>query len=133
MAGILSFPVLAGDLWEVTSTSVSPDGTSDPATQSICFANGMLDPAQVLGGLGNCTFEHKSGTLSAMTFSMTCRTPGMPQDLLAMNVTGDASLNGNNFNMHYVITLKSTQHATEENFKMNGSAQAKKTGTCNAR
>lgn len=132
LAGIMSFPAFAGDLWEVTSTSVSPDGTSIPYTQSICFPKDSVDPAQMLGGLGNCTFDQKSGNTSAMTFTMTCKTQGMPSDLAAMKVAGDASLSGDRFDMRYVITVGGNQ-GSEGGFKMSGKAEARKVGQCDSR
>jgi hypothetical protein len=133
LAGIMSFPVFAGDLWEVASTSVSPDGTFLPYTQNICFPNGSVDPAQILGGLGNCTQVQENGNASAMKFTMSCKTQGMPAELASMNVSGDASLDGNLFNMNYVITVNVNQGSAGGNFKMNGKAEAHKVGQCNTR
>lgn len=133
LAGIISVPAFAGDLWEVASTSLGPDGALLPYTQNICFPNGGVDPAQMLGGLGNCTFVQKNGNASAMTFTMLCKMEGMPIELSSMNVSGDASLNGDVFNMHYVITTNVKQGATGGDFKMNGKAEAHKTGQCDAR
>ena len=131
MVGIMSFPVFAGDLWEVTSTSSGSDGTPIPYTQSICFPDGIVDPAQILNGIGNCTFGQKNGNTSAMTFTMTCKSTGMPDELA--NVTGDASLNGNQFNMNYVITMTANQGSAGGDFKMSGKASAHKVGQCEAR
>ena len=132
LASIMSCTAYAGDLWEVSSASVSPDGTSFPYTQTICFPKDTIDPAQVLGGLGNCTFDQKNGTLAAMTFTLTCKTAGMPSDLVAMSVTGDASLNGNRFDMNYVITMNVKQGSIGGDFKMNGKAEAHKIGQCDS-
>ena len=132
MLGIMSFPVYAADLWEVTSTSAGPDGTPTPYTQNLCFPKDSIDPAQMLGDLGNCTFDQKSGAVSAMTFIMTCKTAGMPPELEGMKVTGDASLSGNRFDMRYVITVSGNQGSAGGDFKMNGNVEAHKVGQCDA-
>ena len=126
---IMAAPAIAGDLWEVVSTSVGPDGKPQPHTQSICFPNGGMDPSQMLGGLGNCTFDQKNGDASAMTFSMTCKTPGMAADLESMKVAGDARLNGDRFDMRCTITMGGTQPPVGD-FKMTGSLEAHKVGPC---
>jgi hypothetical protein len=130
MVFITSSTAFAGDLWEVSSTSFSLDGTSAPYTQRSCFPKDGLDLAKILGGLGNCTIVQKSGNSSAMTFSMTCKTQGIPAELASMNVTGDSSLNGSSFNMHYVITVNFAQGAKVGDFKMSGTAEAHKLGQC---
>jgi hypothetical protein len=133
VAGLIAFPAYAADLWEVTSTSVGPDGTPMPYTQQQCFPEGGIDPAQILGGIGDCTFDQKNGNASAMTFTLTCKTAGMPAELASMKVAGDASLSGNSFNMNYVITISAAPGATGGDFKMSGKAQARKIGQCDAR
>ena len=55
----------------------------------------------------------------------------MPEDLAAMNVAGVASLNSTSFSMHYIITLTSNQYTAGVDFRLNGSAQARKTDLCN--
>jgi hypothetical protein len=129
----IALPVFAGDLWEVTSTSVGPDGKPASYTQKNCFPKNSVDPSQMLGGLGNCIFDQKSGNVSAMTFSMTCKTSGMPAELASMKVTGDASLNGNRFDMRYIITVSGNQDAPGGDFKMSGNAEARKVGQCDER
>jgi hypothetical protein len=133
LSALIAFPVFAGDLWEVTSTSVGPDGNPVPFKQKNCFPKDNVDPSQMLGGLGNCAFDQKSGNASAMTFSMTCKTPGMPTELESMRVTGDASLNGNRFDMRYIITVSGKQGSPGGDFKMSGSAEARKVGQCDER
>ncbi len=123
--------VHAGDLWEITSSSMGPDGKPMPYTTTQCLPSNAMDPATALGGMGSCTFDQKSGTASAVTFAMTCKTPGMPADLGSMRVTGDASLSGNNFDMHYVITTGPQATGPGSDFKMSGTAHAVKKGPCN--
>ena len=130
---ILSFHVFAGDLWEITSTSIAPDGTPIPYTQNLCFPQNSIDPAEILDGLGTCTFDQKNGTPTAMTFIMTCKTAGMPAEVGAIKVTGDANLGGNKFTMNYVISIGENQSASGDNFKMNGKAEASKLGHCDDR
>lgn len=127
-------PVFAGDLWEITSSSVAPDGSTIPFTQKQCVPNNGMDPSAMLAGLGTCTMNQKSGNASAMTFAMTCKTPGMPAGLDGMKVTGDAKMSGDRFDMRYAISLvgAATQQAGGD-FKMNGSAQARKVGSCTER
>ena len=132
LVGIMSCSAYAGDQWEVSSASVSSDGTSSPYTQTICVPKDTIDPAQVLGGLGNCTFDQKNGTPAAMIFTLTCKAAGMPSDLVAMSVTGDASLSGNSFSMNYVITMNVKQGSAGGDFKMSGKAEARKIGQCDA-
>lgn len=113
----------AGDLWEITSNSLAPDGQNIPFTQTKCLANNAMSPSAVLNGLGDCSFDQKSGTETAMTFSMSCKIPGMPADTPAMKVTGDATMGANALDMRYVITAGA-------GFKMTGTAKARKVGTC---
>ncbi len=122
----------AGDLWEITSSSMGPDGKPMPYTTSQCLPSNAMDPATALGGMGSCTFDQKTGTPSAVTFSMTCKTPGMPADLGSMRVTGDATLSGNSFDMRYVITTGPQATGPGSDFKMSGTAHAQKKGPCNA-
>ena len=68
-----------------------------------------------------------------MTFTMTCKVAGMPAEQASMKATGDASLNGNVFNMNYVITVNVNQGSVGGDFKMNGKAEANKVGQCDAR
>ena len=122
----------AGDLWEITSSSMGPDGKPMPYSTTQCLPANAMDPAAVLGGMGSCTFDQKSGTASAVTFSMTCKTPGMPAELGSMKVTGDANMSGSSFDMRYVITAGPQATGIGSDFKMNGTAHAQKKGTCNA-
>ena len=133
IASVIVLPVFAGDLWEVTSMSVAPDGTPMPYTQNLCFPIDGFDLAKIMGGGGDCTFDQKNGNASAMTFSMTCKTAGMSAELASMKVTGDANLSGNNFSMNYVITVGGNQGSVGSDFKMSGKAEAHKVGKCNDR
>jgi len=130
---LLANPVFAGDLWEINSKSVGPDGNPQPFTQKICLPSGAADPSNMLGGLGSCTMDQKNGDASAMTFAMTCKIPGMPADLASMKVTGDAKLMGNKFDMRYTISLGGDQKQPGGDFKMNGDLEALKVGTCTER
>jgi hypothetical protein len=122
----------AGDLWEVRSTSLGPEGKPVPYTQTSCFpAGGVMDPAQVLGTLGSCVFDRKNGNASAMSFELTCKTPGMPADLGSMKVVGEARLNGDRFDMNYTFSVGGNQGAAGGDFKMSGSAEGRKIGQCN--
>lgn len=122
----------AGDLWEFKSISLGPEGKPVPYTQNSCLpAGGAMNPAQVLGNLGSCAFDRKTGNASAMSFDLTCKTPGMPADLGSMKVTGDARLNGDRFDMNYTITVGGNQGAAGGGFKMTGSAEGRKIGRCN--
>jgi hypothetical protein len=130
LLAILPASAMAGDLWEIVSTSVGPDGSAQPYTQKICFSNGGMDPSQMLGGLGSCTFDQKNGNVSAMTFSMTCKTLGMPAGMESMKVAGDARLNGDRFDMRYTIALGGNQAFPGGDFTMAGSLEAHKVGQC---
>jgi hypothetical protein len=122
----------AGELWEVKSTSVGPEGKPVPYTQKSCLpSGGAMDPAQVLGNLGSCVFDRKSGNASAMSFDLTCKTPGMPADLGSMKVAGDARLNGDRFDMNYTVTVGGNKGGAGGDFRMTGSAEGRKIGQCN--
>ena len=120
----LALPAFAGDLWEITSASLSPDGQTIPLSQTRCLPANAMNPSALLDSMGSCSFDQKSGTATSMTFSMTCKTPGMAADPGAMKVTGDATMSANAFDMRYTITAGSA------GFKMTGSAQARKVGAC---
>ena len=126
----LAAPALAGDLWEITSTTYGPDGAPLTATEKKCLPKGGMNPSQVLGNMGGCTFDHKSGDATAMTFSMTCKMQGMPAELSAMKVTGDARLDGDLFSMHYTIAAVTAQDTPGSKFTMRGKAEAHKAGSC---
>ena len=126
-------PAVAGDLWKIVSTSFGLDGKPLPYTQQNCFPKDAVDPSQILGGLGSCTFDQKSGSASSMTFALTCRTPGMPAEVGSMKVTGDARLNGDSFDMRYAMTVGGNQTLPDGNFRMSGSVQAHKIGHCSER
>jgi hypothetical protein len=126
LLAMVAMPSFAGDLWEVASTSAGLDGKPLPFNQRICFPSGGMDSSLVLGGAGNCTFDHKSGDASAMTFAMTCKTPGMPADVEAIKVTGDARLSGKKFDMRYTMAIG-------KSFSMKGSVDAHKVGQCSER
>ena len=130
LLAIISCPVYAGDLWEINSSSIGPDGKPQPFMQKSCFPKDDIDPAKVLGGLGSCSFDQKSGDASAMTFILTCKTPGMSAELGSMKVTGDAKLNGDKFDMRYTITVGGNHALAGGDFKMEGSAHARKIGQC---
>lgn len=133
LLAVVASPVFAGDLWEVVSTSVGPDGKPTPFTQTSCFPKDGMDPASMLGNMGSCTFDQKSGNASAMNFVMTCRTPGMPAELGSMKVAGDARLGTSTFDMRYTITVGGNQALAGGDFKMTGSATGKKVGQCTER
>lgn len=126
----MAAPAFAGDLWEITSTSAGPDGSPLTYTEKKCFPKDGMNPSQMLNGLGNCTFDKKSGDAAAMSFTMTCKTPGMPPELSSMKVSGDARLNGDKFDMRYAITVGGNQAMPGGDFKMTGTAQARKVGQC---
>jgi hypothetical protein len=130
LAALMTTPTFAGDLWEIVSTSVGPDGNPQSYTEKKCFPKNSVNPAQMLGNLGNCTFDQKSGSASAMTFSMTCKTPGMSSELGSMTVAGDAKLNGERFKMRYTITVGGDQPLPGGDFTMTGNLEARKVGQC---
>ena len=132
-SAVISCPAWAGDLWEVVSSSQAPDGSRIPFTEKICFPKDGVDPAKMLGSLGSCSFDQKTGSSAAMSFVMTCRTPGMPANLDSMKVAGDARLQGDRFDMRYSITIGGNQAIPGGDFKMTGSVDARKVGTCNER
>jgi len=68
-----------------------------------------------------------------MSFSLTCKLPGMPSDLGAMKVTGDARLNANSINMRYTITPSNPQNSAGGDFRMNGNMEGRKVGQCTER
>ncbi len=127
---ITVYPVFAGDLWEINSTSVGPDGKSQPYSQKSCFPKDGMDPSKVLGNMGDCTFDQKNGNATAMTFIMTCKTPGMPAGLDSMKVSGDANLNGDVFDMRYTMAVGANQALPGGDFKMSGNLTAHKIGPC---
>ncbi len=126
----MAAPALAGDLWEITSTTYGPDGTPITTTDKKCLPKDGMDPSQIMGNMQGCTFDRKSGDATAMTFSMTCKMQGMPPELSAMQVTGDARLDGDIFTMHYTIMAVTAQNAPGSRFTMNGKAEAHKAGQC---
>ncbi len=130
---VMSIPARAGELWEIESTSTGPDGTPITHSQRNCFPNGSVDPATIMGEMGSCTFDQKNGDASALTFALTCTVPGMPAGTGAMKVSGDAQLNGDEFNMRYTITPGGSPSAAGGDFKMSGSAKARKIGACSER
>ena len=130
---LIAGPAFAGDLWELTSSSTGPEGKSVPFSEKQCLPKDAIDPSQMLGILGICTFDSKSGTSSAMSFSLTCKLPGMPSDLGAMKVTGDARLNANSINMRYTITPSNPQNSAGGDFRMSGNMEGRKVGQCNER
>jgi hypothetical protein len=121
---------MAGDLWEIVSTSVGPDGNPLSYAEKRCFPTNGMDPSQMLGNLGSCKFSQKNGSASAMTFSMTCNTPGMSSELGSMTVAGDAQLNGDRFDMRYTITVGGDQSLPGGDFTMTGNLEARKVGQC---
>lgn len=131
LSAIIASPAYAGDLWEIVSTSAGPDGKPSPYTQKSCFPRDSMDASKILGDLGNCTFDQKTGDASAMTFSMTCTTSGMPKGLASMKVTGDSKLAGDKFDMRYVIKMAGSEPG--EDFNMTGSLEAHKVGQCDER
>lgn len=133
LLALMAVPASAGELWEIESTSTGPDGTPQTQTQKNCFPAGAVDPATMMGDMGSCTFDQKSGDASAMTFALTCTLPGMPAGTGAMKVSGDAQLNGNDFAMRYTITPAGNSSAPGGDFRMTGSAKAHKVGTCSER
>jgi hypothetical protein len=133
LLAFMSAPVCAGDLWEVVSTSVGPDGSSVPNIQKSCLPKNAADPAQMLNDLGNCTFDERSGTASALTFVMTCKLPGMPADMGSMKVAGDAKLSSDKFDMRYTIEVGGDKNLPGSDFKMVGSLEAHKVGPCSER
>lgn len=126
----ISFPVYAGDLWEINSTSAGPDGNPLTYTENKCIPRDGMNPSQMLTNLGNCTFDQKSGDASALTFSMTCKMQGMPAGMESMRVNGDARMNGDQFDMRYTIAMGGGKAGPGGDFKMTGSAAARKIGQC---
>ena len=130
---LMSAPIFAGDLWEIVSTSVGPDGSPISDTQKKCLPRDAADSAQMLSEPGSCTFDQKSGNAAAMTFVMTCNIQGMPAELGAMKVAGDARLNGDNFDMRYTIAMGGAPSLPGADFKMTGNLEAHKVGQCSER
>jgi hypothetical protein len=129
----MSAPVCAGDLWEIVSTSVAPDGSPMSDTQRKCLPKDDVDATRMLGDLGNCTFDQKDGNASAMTFALTCRIQGMPANMGSFKVAGDAKLNGDKFDMRYAITLGGDPAMPGADLKMSGHMDAHKVGQCSER
>jgi hypothetical protein len=65
-----------------------------------------------------------------MTFALTCKTAGMPAELAAIKINGEASLSDNKFSMNYVITVNANPSAPGDAFKMDGKTEAIKVGQC---
>ncbi len=130
LLALMPFAAYAGDLWEITSKSVGPDGSPLSYTEKKCLRKDGMNPSQVLGGIGQCIFDQKSGDTSAITFTMTCNAPGMPAETPAMKIAGDATLKGDKFEMRYTVTSGGSQGAPGSDFRMTGSAEARKVGHC---
>ena len=113
----------AGEQWEIVSSTQAPDGRQIPLTQTKCVPADTMNPSTLLEGLGSCTFDQKNTSGASMTFSMHCKTPGMPADLDSMKIAGDATLGAGAFDMRYVITAGA-------GFRMEGTAKARKLGMC---
>lgn len=129
LLAFMATPVCAGDLWEIASTSIGPDGSPISDTQRKCLPEDAADATRMLDELGSCTFDHKDGN----AFAMTCRIQGMPAELGAMKVAGDARLNGDEFDMRYAITVGDNPSARGGDFRMTGSLEAHKVGQCSER
>jgi len=130
LLGAFSAHALAADLWEITSTTQGPDGAPITYTEKKCLPKDGMNPSQALNNMGDCVFDQKNGNATAVNFSMTCKMPGMPAELSAMKVAGDAKLDGDSFTMHYTITAVTRSDSPGANFSMKGTAEARKTGQC---
>jgi hypothetical protein len=130
LLGMVAGIACAGDRWEVTATAVAPDGTSQRHTELQCLPAGVIDPLQLLGGTGNCVFDRKSGSATALHFALTCKTPGLPPELASMKVVGDAHLAGDRFDMRYAVTAGDSSVAAGADFSMNGTAEGRRLGDC---
>ena len=133
LLAFMAAPVYAGDLWEIVSTSAGSDGSPLSDTQRKCLPKDAVDATKMLDELGSCTFDQKNGNASAMTFAMTCRIQGMPANMGSFKVAGDAKLNGDNFDMRYLITLGGEQSLPGADLKLAGSMNAHKVGQCSER
>jgi Protein of unknown function (DUF3617) len=133
LLAFMAAPVYAGDLWEIVSTVVGPDGSPVSDTQTKCLPKDSVDASKMLDQLGGCTFDQRSGNASAMTFAMTCRIQGMPANLGSFKVAGDAKLNGDKFDMRYTITLGGDPSLGGADFKMAGTMNAHNVGQCSER
>ncbi len=125
----IAAPAMAGDLWEISSTSAGPDGAPLTYTDKKCLPKDGMNASQLLDGMGACTFDQKSGDATAMTFSMTCQMPGMPAELASMKVAGDAKLSGDTFDMRYTVTPGASRSPGGD-FRMTGNATARRVGQC---
>ena len=120
----------AGERWEINATALGPDGTPQRYTEQRCLPKGGMDPAHVLGGSGACVFDQKSGTAAALRFVLSCTAPGLPPELAAMKVAGDAHLDGDHFDMHYTVTVADSATLPGADFSLSGSAEARRIGPC---
>ena len=130
LLAFMAAPVYAGDLWEIVSTSVGPDGSPVSDTHRKCLPKDAIDATKMLDDLGNCTFDQKNGNASAITFAMTCRIPGMPANMGSFKVAGDAKLSGDRFDMRYAITLGGDQSMPGADMRLSGRMDAHKVGQC---
>ena len=126
----IAAPALAGDTWEITSTTTGPDGAPISLTEKKCLPKDGMNPSKALDNMGSCVFDSKSGDEKAMNFSLTCKMQGMPPELQAMKITGNARLDGDKFSMNYTVTAVTSPDSPGANFTMNGKAEAHKTGQC---
>ncbi len=126
----MAAPCFAGDLWEINTTTYGPDGTPVTTSEKKCLPKDSANLSHFMGDMEDCTFDQKSGTASAIKFSMTCKMKGMPPELSAMKVAGDAKLDGGHFSMNYTITAVPSKETPGGNFTMKGQAEAHKTGQC---
>lgn len=133
LLAFMTAPVYAGDLWEIVSTAVGPDGSPLSDTQRKCLPKDAADATKMLDELGSCTFDQKNGNAAAMTFAMTCRIQGMPANMGSFKVAGDAKLNGDKFEMRYTVTLGGDQPTPGADLKLTGSMNAHKVGQCSER
>ncbi len=121
---------LGDELWQIDSTASVPGGPPLTQSESQCMPQAGMDPSRALPGVGDCTFLHKQGNASAMTFELECRLPGTPTEIPAIRVAGDARLAGEHFDMRYTVHMGQEAGAAGSDFTLTGSVVARRTGSC---
>ena len=133
LCAVLGAPALAGDLWELTSTSTSPGVPAQTHSETQCLPADGMDPARLMPEMELCKYLQKSGTTAALRFVLDCQLPGMPAEIASIRVSGDAHLVGSHFDMRYDIRMTDASGAAASDFSMSGSLDGRKAGTCSSR
>ena len=120
----------ADDLWQIDSSTSTPGGPALTHRDTQCLPGEGMDPARVVPAMENCRFLQKSGTAAALRFVLECRLAGMPPELGAIHVAGDARLSGDHFDMRYAIDMGAGGATPGSDLTMSGALTAQRLGSC---